>query len=366
MTNKKKIGIISHENFAFLHDPPYPRPIFSSYENPLRIKAILDYFDKIDLLSSDQIVKIIPETVSEEVLRLTHSAYHVNLIKRLSLYGSGVMGEEIFITEDTFELAKLAVGGSIEAMKTVINGEVEQSIALIRPPGHHATRDKSSGLCIFNNIATAIQYLRTKLNFNKKIAIIDIDDHFGDGLAQYFYEDPNVLYFSIHEYDFIEGDIGHFSELGEGEGLGTNINFPVPLGITDEDFLDCISMVPPILKQFKPELIIIAMGFDFHFSDPIGNGFLTTSSYYHFASLVKEVAEEICNGKVCFILEGGYGLQALPFCVHSIIRALLNQEQLSPSFEFLNFSEFSKKDEILKISALLKHQLSNYWNFNSE
>lgn len=362
MSPKNKIGIIAHDNFMFKNDPPYPRPMFLSYENPMRIKSILDHFSAINLFSDECIYKISPEMISDDVLQLTHSKYLINLIKRLSRYGSGLLGEEIYITGDTFRLAKRAVAGAIKALTCVVNGEMNQTIALIRPPGHHAARDKSSGLCIFNNIATAICYLRKRLGFDKKIAIIDIDDHFGDGLAQYFYEDPSVLYFSIHEYDFIEGDLGDYTEIGEGKGKGTNINFPVPLGITDGDLLECSTILSPILSQFQPELIVVALGFDFHYSDPIGNGHLTTHGYYQFTQLMKDIAEEACSGKISFILEGGYSLIALPYCVHSVIQALLEQSHVRPSFEFQDFSEFSRIEEIKKVKSILKKIMSNYWN----
>ncbi len=364
MIKKNKIGIVSHENFTYMHAPLYPRPLFTSHENPLRVKSILDYFNRIDLFSNEQIVKLIPQLVTKKILYLTHSAYHVNLIRRLSRQGGGLLGDEVFITHDTFKLARLAAGGAIEAMKSVIQGGVNQSFALVRPPGHHAMRDNASGLCIFNNIVVAINFLRNEPQFKKKIAIIDIDSHFGDGIAQFFYEDPSILYFSIHEHDFIEGEKGFITELGEGDGLGTNINVPVPLGLTDSDFLDCLSILPSILNQFQPKLIVVACGFDFHFSDPIGNGFLTSLSYYNFARLLMELATELCEGKICFILEGGYSITALPFCVHAIIKAILNSDYKRPPFEFLDFSPFSKKEEITKINSILKQKLMQYWSLD--
>ncbi|MHA1764495.1 MAG: histone deacetylase family protein, partial [Promethearchaeota archaeon] len=260
--------------------------------------------------------------------------------------------------------AKLAAGGAIEALKSVIQGVVNQSFALVRPPGHHATRENASGLCIFNNIVVAINYLRNELQFKKKIAIIDIDCHFGDGIAQFFYEDPSILYFSIHEYDFMEGEKGFMGELGESEGLGTNINFPVPFGLTDVDFLDCLAILPPILTQFQPELIVVACGFDFHFSDSIGNGFLTSFSYYNFARLMREIADEVCRGKICFILEGGYSIAALPFCVQAVIDALLDEKYVRPPFEFHDFSPFSKREEITKISSILRQNLKPFWSLD--
>ncbi|MFX1391674.1 MAG: histone deacetylase [Promethearchaeota archaeon] len=361
MLSNNKIGIIVDNDFASKNIPPYPHPSFLSYESPLRIKAILDFLYKNQTFNDERVVKINPMHINEDILELAHSKYLINSVKNFSNRGMGLLEEEVFITEDTFELAKKAVGGAIQAIRSVVNDEVTQTIALIRPPGHHALREKASGLCVFNNIATSILYLRKKLQFEKKVAIIDIDCHFGDGIVQYFYDDPNVLYFSIHEYDFVEGDIGFIDELGEGEGIGKNINFPIPFNSIDNDFLECFDILEPILNEFLPDLIIIATGFDLYFADPIGNCLLTTEAYYQFTRKLLTIAEKICNGKLAFILEGGYSLIGLPVCIDSIIQALLKKKYKRPLFEYLDFSPRTKKREISKIKSTLSKLLSSYW-----
>ena len=216
-------------------------------------------------------------------------------------------------------------------------------------------------LCIFNNIATSIYYLRENLKYDKKIAIVDIDDHFGDGLAQFFYEDPSVLYFSIHEFDFEEGDIGFIDEIGAGEGLGKNINFPVPFGIVDDDFLEFTDILEPILREFKPDIVIVAVGFDMYWDDGVGNCLLTSISYYNFTKWVLQLTEDICEGKLAFILEGGYSPIGLPVSVHSVVRALLKEEYERPDFEYMDFSSLSRKGDILKIKEALKKILRDHW-----
>jgi len=362
MIMDQKIGIVIDEDFAVKNYPPYQHPIFLSYENPLRIKLILEYFEKVNLWEDKRIIRLEPKLIEEGLLKLAHSKYYIDTVKRLSKFGSGILGEEVFITNDTFSLAKKAVGGAIEAIEKVIKKEVTQSIALIRPPGHHALREKGSGLCIFNNIANAIFYLRKNVQYDKKIAIVDIDDHFGDGLVQYFYDDPDVLYFSIHEFDFIENDIGFINELGDGQGIGKSINFPVPAGITDNDFLVFLDILEPILKEYEPDLIIVAMGFDMYFDDPIGNCLLTSISYNKFAEKILTMAEEVCEGKLAFILEGGYSLIGLPFCVQAVLSSLLKKKYEQPLFEKINFSSESKMEEVQQIKSKLEKLLRNYWN----
>ncbi|MFX1409100.1 MAG: histone deacetylase [Promethearchaeota archaeon] len=361
MPKHKKIGIILDDDFALRNMPPYPRPTFLSYETPLRIKSVFKYFESVKLYENEKIFKLEPKVIDDSIIALAHTKYHIDLIKNLSDLGNGLLSDEVFITNDTFMLAKKAIGGSIQSIESVLNQEVNQSFALVRPPGHHALREKASGFCIFNNIANSVIYLRERLNYKKRIAIIDIDNHFGDGLVQYFYDDPSVLYFSIHEFDFVEGDMGFINELGEGDGLGKSINFPIPMNCTDDVFLEFMDILEPILNEFAPDLIIVAAGFDMHFSDPIGNNNLTSISYYTFCKRILDIADKICNGKLVFVLEGGYSLIALPYCIHAVISALLDIEYKRPFFENIDFLEKSRREEILKIKNSLKKLLSKYW-----
>ena len=359
---EKKVGIILDDDFGFKHIPPYPKPSFISFEHPLRINSILNHLERNGIFKDNRVVKVKPKEIDEAILELAHSKYHIAAIKKISDVGGGLLDDEVFVTDDTFDLAKKAVGGAIEAIEGVVKNRYTQSFALIRPPGHHAYREKSSGLCIFNNIANSILYLRKKLSYNEKIAIIDIDDHFGDGIAQYFYHDPSVLYFSLHEFDFTEGDIGMFDELGQDEGIGKNINFPVPEGITNEDFYYCLDLLEPLLNEFHPSLIIVAAGFDMYYADPIGNCLLTSTAYNHFATKILRIAEDLCEGKISFVLEGGYDVIGLPYCVEAVLKALLNEKYEAPVFEkdalFLGESNI---EDLKKIKKMLTKLLSPYW-----
>ena len=359
---ENKIGIIFDEIFKLKHVPPYPKPTFIAFEHPNRLKATIEMLYRENIFDNQRVLKISPPDIDNDILELAHSKFHIDLIKRISEGGGGIIEDEVFVAPDTFEVAKKAVSGAIIAVEKVFINEVNQSIALIRPPGHHAFRDKSSGLCIFNNIALSIFYLRQKRNFSGKIAILDIDNHFGDGLAHYFYEDPSVLYISIHEYDFSHVDVGFINELGAGDGIGTNINIPVPEGISVNEFLDLIDFVEPILEEFTPSLLIIPTGFDTYFADPIGNGLLTSVAFYEFSKKIKNIANELCEGKVAFILEGGYSLIGLQYCLIALIKGLLNESYSSPSFEFPYQNEHSNFNKIEKIKKALIQLIEPYWN----
>ena len=360
MNERKKIAFITDTDFTYMHEPPYPKPSFISYENPLRISNILRELNKRGIFLNKNIEKVYPLKITNNDLLLAHSRYHIESIKRISRLGGGIVADEVFITNNSFKLAKKAVGGAIQALKVIIEGEFNHSIAIIRPPGHHALQESASGLCIFNNIAIAILYLRKKLNFQGKIAIVDIDNHFGDGLARYFYEDPTVLYFSIHEFDYQSGDLGMINEVGDGLGKGTNINYPVPPGLTNSEFLSLFDIVEPILEEFQPELIIIATGFDMYFADPIGNNNLTSDAYYQFSNRIKKLSLKLCDGKIAFILEGGYSLIGLPYCTLAIIKALLDEKYQVPEFEDFPMSK-SLREEIKKIKYTLLNLLATYW-----
>ncbi|TXT66946.1 MAG: Histone deacetylase-like amidohydrolase [Promethearchaeota archaeon] len=359
---KQKIGILIDYDFTNKHVPPYPHPVFFSYENPKRMQTIIQYLEGMKLFENEKIHKLIPRVVTKSILQLAHSQYYIEAVERLSKFGSGMLSEETYITHDTFLLAKKAVGGVIACLESVINHKSNQAFALVRPPGHHALREQSSGLCIFNNIANAIHYLRKRKNYNKKIVIIDIDDHYGDGIARFFYEDPNVLYFSVHEFDFVEGDMGFITELGAKKGKGTNINFPIPMNTTDAHFMEFTEILTPILAQFHPDLIIVAAGFDMYFADPIGNCLLTSKSYYEFAKYILARARQVCDGKVAFVLEGGYSLIGLPICVSAIIRALLGEPFIPQPFEQVEFSAPLEKTDFLTIKDSLKELLQSFWN----
>jgi acetoin utilization deacetylase AcuC-like enzyme len=356
------VGIISDKDFEILNEPPYPHPYFESFENPLRIKCIMDYFKKEKLFEENRVKKIPINKFDDSIIELVHSKYHIDSIKFFSKMGSGNIGETVYITKDTFNLSKKAIEGTITALSSVISGDINQSFAFIRPPGHHALRDIASGLCIFNNIAIGIQYLRNIRKIANKIAIIDIDNHYGDGLAKIFYEDQDVLYFSVHEYDFEQGELGSIYELGNNKGLGYNINFPIPCNTTDDYYLEFFDIMEPIFTKFNPELIIVACGFDCHYTDPIGNCLLTANSYIKFTQKLLKLANKICNGKISFILEGGYSLSALPICSFSIIKELLGEQVDLPIQEKIKFPEnLEISKTIRQTKTELMDLLRNFW-----
>jgi len=351
------IGIIHHPDFL-KHDTNFPRPHFESFETPERLAAVYTYLQQKEIFDLPGIEPILAKPIKEKDLYKIHAPYLVDSVKSLSKIGGGEIGSHSYASRDAFDVAKLAVGGTILACEEVLKGNVTQSFALIRPPGHHAGYSKTEGLCIFNNCASAVLNLKRKKKLDRTL-IIDLDSHHGDGITEFFYSDPSVMYISIHEY-FNENEKGGIFEIGFGEGEGYNVNIPLPFLTLNRTYLKSFQkIVPHLAKEFNPELIIVAMGFDTHYADPVGNLRLSSSLYATITHQLKNLAEEVCEGKLVFVLEGGYNLLGLPKFVEIVIQTLLDHKiEFSDEFPL---EEINTDKEALKRVNLLRGILSKYW-----
>jgi acetoin utilization deacetylase AcuC-like enzyme len=194
------------------------------------------------------------------------------------------------------------------------------------PPGRHADYETASGFCLFNNAALAAAYARKAYKL-ERIAIVDIDVHHGNGTQSTFYDDPQVLYISSHQFPYYPGS-GNFDEVGTGKGEGYTLNFPLPEATGDSIFIPIYSkIVANVLNQFSPQLILVSAGFDGHFRDPLGGLALTHAGYASAAASLIKAADQECKGRICFVLEGGYNLQALQECAHA---TLIEMEKKNP------------------------------------
>lgn len=229
----------------------------------------------------------------------------------------------------TWLCAKLAAGGAIEAARAVVEGEVKNSVAIIRPPGHHAEHGKASGFCFFNNVPVAAKVMQNRLEDPvRKILIVDWDVHHGNGIQHAFYDNPNVLYISLHVYQNAHfypnlADAGH-TFCGEGPGLGRNVNIPwSEQGMTDGDYMMAFQhVVMPIASEFDPDLVFISAGFDAADGDPLGGCYVTPPCYAHMTHMLKGLA----GGKVVACLEGGYNLQSIAKSALAMTRTLMGED----------------------------------------
>lgn len=243
--------------------------------------------------------------------------------------------DSIYWHNQTWFCASLSVGGAIEATRAVVAGQIKNAVAVIRPPGHHAEHDKESGFCFFNNVPIAVKVAQEDFpDLCRKVLILDWDVHHGNGTQKAFYDDPNVLYISIHVHQdgnfYPYGPDGDHVHCGDGPGLGRNVNIPWSnAGMTDSDYIMAFQqVVMPIAIEFDPDLVMISAGFDAAMDDPLGNCFVTPAGFAHMTHMLKSLAK----GKVVACLEGGYNLRATAKSFTAMTRTLLGEppERLLP------------------------------------
>ncbi len=262
---------------------------------------------------------VAPRHATREQLTRVHDPDYVQRIAETA--GSAVaLDMDTYTSPETYEIALLAAGAAVEAVERVMGGKPTRSMALIRPPGHHAERGRAMGFCFFNNIAVGAAHARA-LGAGR-VAIVDYDVHHGNGTQQTFYGDPSVLYISIHQYPYYPGT-GAVDEIGDREGTGFTINLPLEVGAVDEDYhVIFAEVILPILKQFIPDLLLVSAGFDAHERDPLGGMRLTTGSFSAMTRDLRVAADDSSNGRLIAVTEGGYNLQALDESIQAVTDVL--------------------------------------------
>lgn len=279
----------------------------SHVESPKRLTAI---YDMIDFDFSFPLETIQPRAAELNEITRTHTLSHINRIKDTSGKNRVSLDPDTSTSALSYDTALLAVGGLIEGCRAVIEGNIQNGFAFIRPPGHHAEASQAMGFCLFNNVAVAAEYL-IKNHGLKRILIIDWDLHHGNGTQHSFYNRSDVLYFSTHQFPFYPGT-GHWGEIGDGAGEGYTVNVPLYGGNGDSDFLYIFkNILSPISAEFKPDFILVSAGFDISAADPLGGMKVTASGFGALALELMSVAKNCCQDRILFTLEGGYDLLSL-------------------------------------------------------
>jgi acetoin utilization deacetylase AcuC-like enzyme len=299
-------------------------------ETPERVAATYEHFKTTGLL--DELTLLTPEPATEEDLERAHTEELINYVRQTSEKGyeeNTIINGDVYVGPETYNAAILAAGGVKLAAESVWNGEAKNAFALVRPPGHHASRNLPAGFCFFNNTAVAIEHLMASEGVGK-VAVFDWDAHCGNGTMNIFYENPDVLTISIHQdpSNFYPGT-GFVDQIGEGDGKGYCMNIPVPAGAGDADYIHAIDdFVTPKLRQFAPEMIFVAAGQDGHVGDGMSGLELTDDGYCAMSWRMLNLADELCSGKLVLTLEGGYNLSTLPETHHRIVSTLLEEGEL--------------------------------------
>lgn len=290
-------------------------------ETPQRLAAVYNMLDRSELNS--RLILIPPRLASLAEIETVHSPKYIEKILNTAGEPQRYLDPDTVTSEHTCEAAFLAAGGIFEAVKYVLKDELDNAFALIRPPGHHAEQDRQMGFCIFNNIALAAEYARRQFGLTR-ILIVDWDVHHCNGTQHIFEKSPEVLLFSTHRIPFFPGT-GNYNEIGLEDGRGFTVNVPLTPQKGDAEFARIYrEILVPVALEFQPELILVSAGFDTHHDDPIGGMRVSEHGYSYLTHLLCETAEKTCQGKIVFMLEGGYDLVAMRKSIHAVLKTLLD------------------------------------------
>ena len=305
-----KTGIITTDTYLD-HNTGQGHP-----ERADRVSAVIENLKKF---KNKNLIWKKPSTFDRKLLKITHDNNYVNQVeKSFPEKGLVFLDGDTIVSPGSKQATLDAVGSIITAIDGVQSKEFQNAFCAVRPPGHHAEKNKAMGFCIYNNVAVGAQYLLDKYKLNK-VAIVDFDVHHGNGTQDIFYDNEKVLYISTHQYPFYPGTGGD-NEKGKYNNI---FNVPLPAGTTSEEYLNAYEFVLKKLKEFKPEFILFSAGFDAHENDPLAQFQLKSKDFYELTKRTLNLAKSCCNGKVVSILEGGYDLNALKESVDYHIKSLL-------------------------------------------
>lgn len=333
MTARRRTGYVWHERYAW-HDTGthvgiypaggynQPHMTFESAESKSRMAGLVEVSGMVD-----EITRIAPRMATRDDLLRVHTADHVDRIERESADRGGDGGDGFTpFGPGSFDIARLAAGGTIAAAEAVLTGAVDNAYALVRPPGHHARRDLGMGFCIFSNIGVAIEYARAHLGV-RRVAIVDYDVHHGNGAESIYWDDPDVLTVSLHQDRLFPQDTGDVSATGGPGAEGTNVNVALPAGSGNGAYLAAIERVAvPAVTRFRPDIVFVASGFDASPVDPLGCMTVTSGGFRDMANALVGLAENVCGGRIVFSHEGGYSPVHVPFCGLAVLEALTGHQ----------------------------------------
>jgi acetoin utilization deacetylase AcuC-like enzyme len=313
---------------AYCYDPLFLEHDLPGHpENRARLEAAMQTLAEDDLLARMTFFR--PQPVELDVLARTHSRSYMRALQDLAQRGGGQIDADTYVAPRSYDAALLAAGGLVELVRAVLTGRARNGIALVRPPGHHATRERGMGFCLLNNVAVAAQAALAEGGLSR-VLIVDWDVHHGNGTQDIFYASPQVLFFSTHQYPHYPGT-GNVREVGDGAGRGYTVNVSLPAGVGDQGFTRIYrEVLTPIAERFRPELILVSAGYDAHWDDPLAGLRLSLGGYWGLAQMLVALADKLCDGRLVVTLEGGYNLDVLAHGVADTCRALLGDAAPGP------------------------------------
>ena len=341
-----RTGIVRDDLFIE-HNPGDWHP-----ESPDRLRAIHQMLDSRDW---SDMVTLERRSATRDEICLVHTPDHFDRVAKTDGVNQGAFDADTHYSAQSFNAALAAAGGLISLTEKVLDGELSNGFALVRPPGHHAEASRPMGFCLFNNVAVAAAWAKNHKGLSR-IMIVDWDLHHGNGTQHSFYTDPGVLYFSTHQYPYYPGT-GALGEAGRNEGLGFNINVPLSWGHTDHDYIAIFKkIVMPVAIAYKPELILVSAGFDIYQGDPLGGMRVTSEGFAAMTLILKAIATEICGGRLVVTLEGGYHLDGQATGVQKVLEVITGYGLAGKELAGANPPEPKIVDQVRKIQA-------QYWKF---
>jgi len=317
-----RTGVVRHDSYK-QHLAEFPH-----VESPQRLKVIYDMLDEADM--AGKFVSVSPRPATHDELAWVHSHSYIERVAGTDGKPHMSLDPDTQTTPLSFQAAKLAAGGLFSLVDKIFDATIENGFALVRPPGHHAETDRAMGFCLFNNVALGARYAMNTYGV-KKILIVDWDLHHGNATQKTFYADPDVLYFSTHQYPYYPGT-GSLKEVGHGDGMGLTVNVPLRPGYGDSDFFKIFKQILyPIASAFKPELIFVSAGFDTYVDDPLGGMEVTPQGYAAMTRLIMDLAKAYASERLAFTLEGGYHLAGLRESVRAVLKELAGDSILKPA-----------------------------------
>ncbi len=345
----RKTAILKDDLFME-HDPGA-----GHVESPDRLRVIYEQFEKPAIKQNFLFPSF--EPVGRDIIALNHNDAHFKRVAATAGKSYDMLDPDTATSPKSFDAACLAVGALVEGARLLAEGEIDNCFALVRPPGHHAESDRSMGFCLFNNVAVAARYALQKLHMDR-VLILDWDLHHGNGTQHSFYDSNQVLYFSTHQYPYYPGS-GAATEFGSGVGEGYTVNVPLAGGQGNDDFARIFNeLVVPVVREFKPDMIMVSAGFDIYQGDPLGSMNVTSEGFAYMTRVLLELADELCQGRLLVTLEGGYHIGGQRDGVLAVLAEMVGKSMLQQE----TVDRFRQADAPLPALDSAQTIAKNFWN----
>jgi acetoin utilization deacetylase AcuC-like enzyme len=334
-------------------------PDFNHVESPDRLRIIYEQLEQPTM--QDRFLYPDFDPASQEILALNHSADHIRRVAGTAGKTFSSLDPDTQASPRSYDAACLAAGAVVKGIEMVNAGEADNGFALVRPPGHHAEADRAMGFCLFNNVAVGAHYAVERLGL-ERVFIIDWDLHHGNGTQHSFYDSSQVLYFSTHSYPYYPGS-GGLTEVGVGDGEGYTVNVPLSGGQDDRAFGSIFrEILVPVVKQYKPDFILVSAGFDTYFGDPLGTMAVTEQGFGYMTKVLVDLANEVCGGKLLVALEGGYNLQGLRDGVIAVLAELAGDPGCPGKVDEDALKSIGGSSPDVAVLEQVRNIAKRYWN----